>query len=85
MHAPMQVVQRELGAMDFPFITFHSREDTCTDACGSRMLMEASPSRDKTFVPVDHMHHILTKVPHARTSQGCMAHVRHVHTSAPKG
>eukprot|EP00242_Pyramimonas_sp_CCMP2087_P006857 CAMPEP_0198218088 /NCGR_PEP_ID=MMETSP1445-20131203/67289_1 /TAXON_ID=36898 /ORGANISM="Pyramimonas sp., Strain CCMP2087" /LENGTH=316 /DNA_ID=CAMNT_0043894979 /DNA_START=174 /DNA_END=1121 /DNA_ORIENTATION=- len=47
--------------MTFPFIVFHSRNDTMTDPEGSQMLYDRSKSADKTLHLLDSMWHGLTR------------------------
>lgn len=76
----LQAVDRtmkEMPNMEFPFITFHSREDENTDFEGSEMLVNLSKvttdfntsqnclfqSTDKTLREVNDMWHFLLKEP----------------------
>lgn len=54
---------KHLCDVTFPFITFHSREDTMTDPEGSRQLVEQAQSTDKTLRSLTGFWHILMKEP----------------------
>lgn len=52
-----------LEAVDFPFLCFHSENDTMVDCDGSKALMVRSRSKDKTLRLVNHMWHVIMKEP----------------------
>ena len=47
--------------MKFPFLTFHSSNDSMTDPEGSAMLYARSKATDKTLISLDDMWHVLTR------------------------
>ena len=50
--------------VDFPFLVFHSENDTMCDCDGSKNLYLKAKSEDKTLRLVNHMWHVLPKEPH---------------------
>eukprot|EP00955_Chlamydomonas_euryale_P111652 366082-Chlamydomonas_euryale.AAC.20 len=56
-------LMRNMHLVNFPFIVFHSENDTMVDCDGSRALYTHASSEDKTLRLVNHMWHILAKEP----------------------
>ena len=52
-----------LEGIDFPFLVFHSENDTMVDCDGSKALMARSTSKDKQLKLVNHMWHVIMKEP----------------------
>lgn len=50
-----------LDSVDFPFLVFHSENDTMCDPDGSKQLYLRAKSADKTLRLVNHMWHVLVK------------------------
>ena len=50
-----------LDSVDFPFLVFHSENDTMCDPDGSKQLYLRAKSVDKTLRLVNHMWHVLVK------------------------
>lgn len=53
-----------LEDVNFPFLVFHSENDTMCDCDGSKSLYLKAKSEDKTLRLVNHMWHVLPKEPH---------------------
>jgi acylglycerol lipase len=52
-----------LGEVDFPFIVFHSENDTMVDVDGSKALYLRAQSKDKTLRLINSFWHILVREP----------------------
>lgn len=51
----------EMDTFTFPYLNFHSENDTLCDPDGSKLLYARSKTKDKTFKAVNHMWHVLVK------------------------
>ncbi|KAI7841419.1 hypothetical protein COHA_004814 [Chlorella ohadii] len=54
---------QRLGEVDFPFIVFHSENDTMVDVDGSKALYLRAQSKDKTLRLINSFWHILVREP----------------------
>ncbi|KAL4532022.1 hypothetical protein Ndes2437B_g02449 [Nannochloris sp. 'desiccata'] len=59
-----EVAMTSLDSIDFPFLVFHSENDTMCDCDGSKSLYLKAKSEDKTLRLVNHMWHVLPKEPY---------------------
>ncbi|WIA30766.1 hypothetical protein OEZ86_000826 [Tetradesmus obliquus] len=67
-------VLREMHQLACPLLVVHSIKDNMTDPDGSKMLVQAAASTDKTLHLVDNMWHVLTKEPgNQQLLQQCIA------------
>jgi acylglycerol lipase len=57
----MEAQLMEMYQMKFPFLAFHSRNDTMTDPEGTAMLHSRTQATDKTLVTLEKMWHGLTR------------------------
>jgi acylglycerol lipase len=59
-----ETAMSSLESVEFPFLVFHSENDTMCDCDGSKSLYLKAKSEDKTLRLVNHMWHVLPKEPH---------------------